>query len=509
MKHYVYKTTNIKNGKYYIGKHSSENIKNDPYLGSGKHLCRAIKKYGRQNFVRQILYQFDQQELSYIKQHELLTERIINQDKNCYNLQIGGRGGLTGMVCVYDSQGKKIKVTKEKFLTGEYISIHKGKVAVQDRNNIHRKVLIKDFLNNNGKYKALSRGRIIVRNKETGQTGVVNKSQFDESKYELFHKNMVVLNINGKNKLVSKDSELYKCGNYISPNKGKSLYIDENNKKYYITKKQAIEKNLISIAKNTFVGMDKNNNFMRVNKDDPRYLSGQIVGATIGKVVVKDKTGAIFQIDKNDPRYLSGQLVHNTTGMVVVKDSRGNTFQVDKNNEQYLSGNLVGITKGKFLAKDSNGNRLFISITDDRYLNGTLVGIAKNKVVVKDKSDNIFQIDKQDIKYKTKQFVGVNYNKVFVYDTVNNKKCVITKKQFLKNKDRYRFHTKGMVSAKTKQGKNIQISINDPRYLSGQIVGINTGTKHITNGIVNKKIDAGLQLPEGWRYGRTLNKKQN
>ena len=41
----IYKTTNTKNGKIYIGKSS---IDNPLYLGSGIILNQAIKKYGRQ-----------------------------------------------------------------------------------------------------------------------------------------------------------------------------------------------------------------------------------------------------------------------------------------------------------------------------------------------------------------------------------------------------------------------------------------------------------------------------
>jgi len=48
----IYKTTNLVNGKQYIGMDS----KNNPnYLGSGSYLKRAIKKYGKQNFKKEIL----------------------------------------------------------------------------------------------------------------------------------------------------------------------------------------------------------------------------------------------------------------------------------------------------------------------------------------------------------------------------------------------------------------------------------------------------------------------
>ena len=48
----IYLTENLVNGKKYIGKDS----KNNPaYLGSGKYLLKAIKKYGRVNFQKTVL----------------------------------------------------------------------------------------------------------------------------------------------------------------------------------------------------------------------------------------------------------------------------------------------------------------------------------------------------------------------------------------------------------------------------------------------------------------------
>jgi hypothetical protein len=48
----VYKTTNLINGKSYIGK---DKHNNPNYLGSGKRLQYAIKKYGKENFKKEIL----------------------------------------------------------------------------------------------------------------------------------------------------------------------------------------------------------------------------------------------------------------------------------------------------------------------------------------------------------------------------------------------------------------------------------------------------------------------
>jgi len=56
--HYVYCTTNLINFRKYIGSHSGRI--DDPYLGSGVNLKKAIKKYGKKNFIKQILWTGEQ-----------------------------------------------------------------------------------------------------------------------------------------------------------------------------------------------------------------------------------------------------------------------------------------------------------------------------------------------------------------------------------------------------------------------------------------------------------------
>ena len=89
--HYIYKTTSLVNGKFYIGMHSTNNLE-DGYLGSGKSLRRAIRKYGESNFKLEILEFFSNREELAKREKELVTEDLI-QDPTCFNLRPGGEGG--------------------------------------------------------------------------------------------------------------------------------------------------------------------------------------------------------------------------------------------------------------------------------------------------------------------------------------------------------------------------------------------------------------------------------
>jgi group I intron endonuclease len=53
---YVYLITNIINGKKYVGSSRKSQI-DENYYGSGKAIKDALKKYGKNNFIRDILWQ--------------------------------------------------------------------------------------------------------------------------------------------------------------------------------------------------------------------------------------------------------------------------------------------------------------------------------------------------------------------------------------------------------------------------------------------------------------------
>lgn len=73
--------------------HETANL-DDGYLGSGHQLARAIKKYGKENFQREILHQFETQAAMIAKEAELVTEEFV-QRKDTYNIKTGGIGGFS------------------------------------------------------------------------------------------------------------------------------------------------------------------------------------------------------------------------------------------------------------------------------------------------------------------------------------------------------------------------------------------------------------------------------
>lgn len=91
MKYTIYKTTNLINNKFYIGKHQTKNV-NDSYYGSGIALKKAIKKYGKENFKKEILFVFETEKEMNEKEIELITEEFVSRS-DTYNVGVGGEGG--------------------------------------------------------------------------------------------------------------------------------------------------------------------------------------------------------------------------------------------------------------------------------------------------------------------------------------------------------------------------------------------------------------------------------
>ncbi len=68
----------------------TENIY-DNYMGSGKGIKNAIKKYGIQNFQKDILEIADEESIAYLLEKKMVDKDFVRR-KDTYNYTIGGKG---------------------------------------------------------------------------------------------------------------------------------------------------------------------------------------------------------------------------------------------------------------------------------------------------------------------------------------------------------------------------------------------------------------------------------
>lgn len=105
MQHYVYITTNLTNGKKYVGKHSFKCL-NNQYLGSGHGLKAAIKKYGRESFLKEIISVHETEDEAYEAENILIETLDAVRNPLFYNRTKGGRGGAAERSLTEDHKKK-------------------------------------------------------------------------------------------------------------------------------------------------------------------------------------------------------------------------------------------------------------------------------------------------------------------------------------------------------------------------------------------------------------------
>jgi len=230
---FVYKTTNLINEKIYIGVHSTDNL-DDGYLGSGNRIIWAISKYGKENFKREILNFFETRKQCYQQEKVLVTTTFIERS-DVYNLTEGGYGVIT-----HSLEGLKS------------ISEHqKNKAVMKDENGIIHQV-DKD----SEEYKMMighTAGMVCAKNSLDTEF-FISKTEFDNDE-------SLVGRTKGQMHVTLIET-------------GKTIFIYVNEYDKNIHKRFSMGKVAVK---------DIDNNIFQVSINDPKYLSGELVGVMKGK----------------------------------------------------------------------------------------------------------------------------------------------------------------------------------------------------------------------------------
>lgn len=109
----VYQITNLVNGKYYIGVHRcgvqcARHVR-CPYLGSGRALRAAIRKYGRENFRRDVLAETQTESFAYQLEAAVVNQAFVDRADN-YNCKTGGLGGGSHRVGIEQTPEHRAKI---------------------------------------------------------------------------------------------------------------------------------------------------------------------------------------------------------------------------------------------------------------------------------------------------------------------------------------------------------------------------------------------------------------
>jgi len=86
--YFLYVTTNNINGKKYVGLCSMKKKNWKTYLGSGKILKRAISKYGRKSFSREIISYYDNLENVISAEKNFILENSCHLRDDWYNIAV-------------------------------------------------------------------------------------------------------------------------------------------------------------------------------------------------------------------------------------------------------------------------------------------------------------------------------------------------------------------------------------------------------------------------------------
>ena len=296
MNYTIYKTTNLINNKIYIGQHQTNNL-NDNYLGSGTLLLFAIKKYGKENFSKEILYNFDNFKDMNDKETELVTSDFIKNQNN-YNIILGGISGLENhskdTVSVWSEDLKRYhRIPSEIYDREIHKTYNTDKIYIKSDEGFIQ-IDSKDY--DPEIHETASKGLVSVECLATGKTSSVKLSEFNPTTHKKVFGGIVA-----DGRYVSKE-EYYSDPNLVTHTANhvtikledgtcKRIPCEEYDKKIHVTPSSSL---VIAILKSTNEKVNITSEEYKTNKHLYKTFS------TGQKTVYDMETKSFMNINKED-----------------------------------------------------------------------------------------------------------------------------------------------------------------------------------------------------------------
>ena len=253
-------------------------------------------------------------------------------------------------------------------------------------------------------------------------------------------------------------------------------------------------------------------------------------------VTVRGKDGNCFDVKRNDPRYISGELVSVNKNLVTVKDKFGKIFRVHVKDPRYISGELVIISKGN---KAGTGRTYIMkggeskSILKDelqKYLDEGWEKKSKHKGRISP-TKNMVWVSKNNIQKmitpdELQKYLDEGWERARITKPLLNTICVTKegeKEKFIEPSELQKYLDEGWEKKGKSRNKNkvtvfdptlqkfTQVDKENPRYISGelktklQIQNHNAkNTKYMNKGGVIKRVkleNIDKYLNDGWEFG--------
>ena len=206
--HYVYITTNLINGRQYVGDRSCDCLPEEDinYLGSGRPLFKnTLKKYGKKNFKKEILEIFESRKESHANEKKYIRLYETHVSQGGYNISWkGGYGSINDTL----SEETKQKI-REAHIGKKFSESH-----IRNLSESHKGITYENrILNFGGELNPFYGKKHSKESKEIMKQKKLGKKQSEE------HKQNRSISMMGKNKYKRTEEHKQKISNSVKGKK--------------------------------------------------------------------------------------------------------------------------------------------------------------------------------------------------------------------------------------------------------------------------------------------------